>query len=154
MLVIYLVRSAAILILLLCVTEEMCQAVTITVVRVYRFVLWRNGELSNPGIQQIAETGAGDNFMEEVEACGASCGPGEGFPCMPFSGVCESSGEVRLVAAYPYLSAANMVAPSPDWCVPTSQHARAPDNTLPDIHSFGSVTCVCKRSMEGSRYTQ
>ena len=85
-----------------------------------RFTVWANGETSNPGIQEIAELGSGGAFMEEVAACGAACGPGEGFVCEPMSGVCSAKGEVRMVAAYPYLSTATMVAPSPDWCAPPS----------------------------------
>lgn len=79
------------------------------------FTFWTRGEISNPGIQQIAESGMGSIFMEEVEACGASCGVGAGFECTPMSGQCNANGEVRMVAAYPYLSTATMVAPSPDW---------------------------------------
>ena len=87
--------------------------------------------MSNPGIQEIAELGSGGAFMEEVDACGASCGPGEGFMCEPMSGVCSAKGEVRMVAAYPYLSTATMVAPSPDWCAPRQLLQLSPPSLPP-----------------------
>ena len=108
-----------------------------------RFTFWANGETSNPGIQEIAELGSGGAFMEEVDACGASCGPGEGFMCEPMSGVCSAKGEVRMVAAYPYLSTATMVAPSPDWCAPSSPSLQL--SALPAVltHLSPSTAAAC-----------
>lgn len=77
--------------------------------------MWRNGEVSGAGIQEIAETGAGDNFLMEVDECGDSCGDPDGFRCEPFSGMCDAVGEVRMTPQLSHLSAATMVAPSPDW---------------------------------------
>ena len=85
-----------------------------------RFTFWRRGQVSNPGIQLIAETGDGSEFLSEVEPCEAagSCGPGEGFMCgeEPRMGVCQSQGEFLATPGYPYVSVATMIAPSPDWC--------------------------------------
>ena len=54
--------------------------------------------------------------MDEVAACGAACGAGEGFMCNPMSGVCQAQGQFIVSPAHPYVSTASMVAPSPDWC--------------------------------------
>lgn len=78
--------------------------------------MWRQGETSAPGIQQIAETGDGDIFLEEVEACGDSCGDPMAIECSPMSGVCNGTGILVATPAYPYISTAAMLAPSPDWC--------------------------------------
>ena len=102
--------------------------------RFCRFTFWANGETSNPGIQEIAELGSGEAFMEEVAACGAACGPGEGFMCEPMSGVCSAKGEVRMVAAYPYLSTATMVAPSPDWFTGFSSLPLCVDGQWVEVH--------------------
>lgn len=80
-----------------------------------RFILWRRGETSAPGIQMIAETGAGDAFFEEVDSCGDSCGEPVTLGCSPMSGVCTGEGVVAATPEYPYLSTASMLAPSPDW---------------------------------------
>lgn len=82
-----------------------------------RYFLWRFGETANAGIQEIAETGAGEQFFAEVEACGAACSEGVSMPCDPFSGVCKSEATITVTPDRPYLSLASMVAPSPDWCV-------------------------------------
>lgn len=79
------------------------------------FVVWRQGETSAPGIQMIAETGAGDAFLEEVAACGDSCSEPVTFMCSPMSGVCSGEGVITVSPSLPYLSTATMLAPSPDW---------------------------------------
>eukprot|EP00892_Ulva_mutabilis_P001992 jgi/Ulvmu1/11794/UM080_0005.1 len=86
-----------------------------TVTHDQSFVMWRQGEESAPGIQQIAETGMGDIFLGEVEACGDSCGEPIAIECAPMSGVCNGTGIVIATAGYPYFSIASMLAPSPDW---------------------------------------
>jgi Spondin_N len=80
------------------------------------FTLWRKGDMSNKGIQEIAELGSGMAFMSEVEACGDSCGMGAGLPCTPMNGECMVNGMVKVTEDYPYISTASMLAPSPDWC--------------------------------------
>ena len=82
----------------------------------FRFTFWRNGQASNPGIQEVAELGSGGAFMDEVAGCGDACSDGEGFMCTPMSGVCQAQGQITMTPARPYLSTATMVAPSPDWC--------------------------------------
>ena len=85
------------------------------------FTFWRSGEVSSAGIQNIAETGDGAAFLEEVAPCEAagSCGPGDGFMCgeEPRMGVCQSQGDFTVTPGYPYVSVATMIAPSPDWYV-------------------------------------
>eukprot|EP00892_Ulva_mutabilis_P002612 jgi/Ulvmu1/12351/UM089_0035.1 len=79
------------------------------------FTMWTRGGLANPGIQQIAETGAGGIFMEEVAACGAACGTPAEIPCDPMSGVCSGSGTIIVDSRRSYFSTGAMLAPSPDW---------------------------------------
>ena len=108
-----------------------------------RFTFWRSGDVSNPGIQLIAETGDGSDFLSEVEPCEAagSCGPGEGFMCgeEPRMGVCQSQGEFLVTPGYPYVSVATMIAPSPDWCALIKCRARAPSVLLLLMHAYHGI---------------
>lgn len=83
--------------------------------------MWARGDIANAGIQQIAETGAGEVFLEEVAACGADCGPPVQVPCDPMGGTCSGSGTVTVSPTTPYVSTAAMLAPSPDWCAPENR---------------------------------
>lgn len=105
--------------------------------------MWARGSLANPGIQQIAETGAGGLFLEEVAACGMDCGPAVELPCDPMGGTCSGSGIVTVAPRYPYVSTAAMLAPSPDWCArppPTClsfPHASPPPSTSSTLTPTG-----------------
>lgn len=86
--------------------------------------MWSRGALAEPGIQQIAETGAGGEFMQEVQECGPACGSPAEIACDPMSGVCRGSGVVTLDSRRAYVSTAAMLAPSPDWCSPAPSPPR------------------------------
>lgn len=83
---------------------------------VCRFTMWSRGGIASPGMREIAETGAGAIFLDEVEACGDACGPSGTIPCSPMAGVCSGSEEFLVSGDHAYLSTAAMLAPSPDWC--------------------------------------
>lgn len=88
----------------------------------------------------IAETGAGDAFMDEVAACGGSCGAPHEFGCSPMSGVCSGEGLVTATPGHPYLSLASMLAPSPDWCAPldTKCNSRTAVHHAVFVHALAS----------------
>lgn len=84
-----------------------------------RFTMWSRGGISSPGMREIAETGAGEIFLHEVEECGDACGPSGTIPCAPMGGPCSGSAEFVVSGKHAYLSTAAMLAPSPDWCAST-----------------------------------
>ena len=104
-----------------------------------RYFLWRFGETAAPAIQEIAETGAGENFFAEVDECGDACSEGVSIMCTPMSGTCTGSGTIMASPDRPYISIATMIAPSPDWY---ALHAACMLHTLEPLCTPAAATAL------------
>lgn len=83
--------------------------------------LWKEGELSTPGIKNMAETGSKTPLNSEIDSLisnGSACDTISG------GGINPSPGEVTVTLTVnkdcPLVSVVSMIAPSPDWFVGVS----------------------------------
>ncbi len=80
--------------------------------------LWTSGQPATDGIEQMAESGATDLLLGEVDA---AIGNGYANLAVVGGGVATSPGavsiEFEVTSDYPQLTLVSMVAPSPDWFV-------------------------------------
>jgi len=80
--------------------------------------LWAPGSLASPGVENVAETGATFTLENELETSREEGKVAEFvIGKNQFNGrdPAQTLGDIHLNAAFPFLSAITMVAPSPDW---------------------------------------
>lgn len=84
---------------------------------------WMSGEMASPGLEQVAEMGSADTLMTEVET---QIGMGNALavvrenPPTPNTGTVTIEFEFSVNDAFPLVTLATMIAPSPDWFVGVS----------------------------------
>ncbi len=80
--------------------------------------LWLPGQAASPGLEDLAETGSTTRIEAEVRAR-VSAGTAGGYfeAPAPFIGTLETETTFTVDLAHRFVSAASMVAPSPDWFV-------------------------------------
>lgn len=80
--------------------------------------LWADGELSSPGIEQVAETGAKTKLSNEINQL-ITIGDTNTF--ISEGGINPSPGNISFFITmnpdYSFISLVSMIAPSPDWIV-------------------------------------
>ena len=85
--------------------------------------LWMAREMATPGLEQVAETGMSDMLQEEVAA---QIGMGDALAVVLQEPPADNSGTVSMTFyfsvtdAFPLVTLASKIAPSPDWFVGVS----------------------------------
>lgn len=81
-------------------------------------IFWERGQVATPGIKLMAETGAKDDFSDEIDIAIAE---GQSNQELSGDGLGNSPSSVSinftLSNDYPLVTLVSMVAPSPDWYV-------------------------------------
>lgn len=81
-----------------------------------KYVLFEEGSKPTPGLERLSEEGKHSPLDREIKAAIAAGTAGALFETDPIRDFSESvTGEVRVDAAHPMVSAVAMIAPSPDW---------------------------------------
>jgi len=80
-------------------------------------VLWARNQISTPGIEQVAETGATSTYRSELEVKVAEGNVDNIFQGSSFTSPGSSSVEFSVNLTHSRVSAISMIAPSPDWFV-------------------------------------
>ncbi len=84
---------------------------------------WMDGDMATPGLEQVAETGMPDMLQEEVTA---QIGMGDALAVVLQEPPADNSGTVSMTFyfsvtdAFPLVTLASKIAPSPDWFVGVS----------------------------------
>jgi hypothetical protein len=79
--------------------------------------LWRSGEASTPGIEDVAETGSTTIYNTELEQKKTDGNIENIFKGSRIDSPSNTSLQFKVNTSFPYVSAISMIAPSPDWFI-------------------------------------
>merc|ERR1740124_615372 len=79
------------------------------------YSMWRTGGMATEGVEIVAESGAPDTLVSEIEASSSVGAMVVGEATFNAEVQMQTFDSITMTPTSPYLSAITMIAPSPDW---------------------------------------